>query len=91
LAHSIRGSAGAGNGEWRSQVPTLSRRSNPNPIPDLIEHDDHVLAQVASDFYLSGTWSFNDLASMSTIMPLVRAMLLYRQLTPLRSAADATA
>lgn len=67
-------------------MSSLSSRSNPDPIPDLMEHDDLVLAEVASEAYTSGEWSFEDLSSMHTIMPLVRSILLSKQLAVLQSA-----
>lgn len=72
-------------------MPSVSRTSSSNPIPDLIEHPDWVLACVAIEGVYEGKMGVEDLKTMYTIMPLARWMMLSSCLAPLCQLPDPAA
>lgn len=72
-------------------MPTLSRSRNSNPLPDLIEHPDWIIACTAIEGLLNGSLSFGSLECMYTIMPIARWMMFSSCLAPLCRLPDPAA
>lgn len=69
-------------------MSSVSRPSNSDPLPDLIEHPDWVIACVAIEGVYDGRMGVEDLETMYTIMPIARWMMLSSYLAPLCRLPD---
>ena len=72
-------------------MPALSRSGNPDPLPDLIEHPDWIIACAAIESYVYGDRTVESLELMHTIFPMIRWMIFSSYLAPLCTLPDPVA